>query len=161
ENDNQWSAQWVWSPLPLAKAVPQQRVAPPPAGALAQPNSDGFTYARPADFGWGVGMINEAALDDYDLDVYDDYDSSASGFSSLLARSSLGPGETELVVGNAFATPTTVYPAAVRGSSRIGRGFFLDQTDAVGRQGPGTGAAWLNQLLETNRVADVYDVDLA
>lgn len=160
EADNTWSEQFVWSPLDLPADTPVQRTAPPDAGALTLPNSDGFMANRYPANAWAVGLAPLGSGDDYDLHVYDDYTGSSNGFSSLLKASTRGAGETDFVTGSFYQTPWTLYPAAVRVQSGGLADFMIEQDDASGRDGAGT-QSYLSQSLDAGEVLDVFEVEMS
>ncbi len=154
EGDNTWIGQWVWSPLALNLSTPVLRAGPPPRGTLPLPNSDGFQYTK-TPFAWVASLDPISPSDDYDLEVYDDYTGSTSGFSNRIAGSAYPAGHTDFVVGSFTAPQPVVYPAAVS-LYPYGGNYLMDVTDSQGRVGPGS-AAYRNQVLPTNRLADVYE----
>jgi hypothetical protein len=161
ETDNTWSGQWVWSPFAMGLNVPVVRGLPPERGGFTQPNSDGlkFTRTNPST-AWVVSLAAQTAGDDYDLHCYDDYTGSSAGFSNLRTSSTQGSNATDFVVGHYSGTPTNLYPAAVRYATSGGGGaYFADASDATGRNGnnPGGQVQFKNQVLATNRLADVYE----
>lgn len=158
--DNVWTGQWVWSPLVRPSSSGLFRYPPPARGALALPNSDGFQFSRPGSYAWVTGVAPTLAGDDYDLYVYGDYSGSLSGFSSLVGSSAFGGTYTDFVVGHYSGTPTTVYPAAVRYLAGTGSSCVVDQSDASGRNGSGSGATWIGQLMQAGRLVDVYEANL-
>ena len=160
ETDNIAQGQFVWSPLVTAPGVAHLRAAPPVAGSLAYPNSDGFQFDHDPSVPWVVGLVPVGGPggDNYDLYLYSDYVGSTSGFSTLIGLSNQGGNVTDFVGGGSGA-PVTVYPAAVRASGGASL-CAVDQGHALGHQGAGTYAAWLNQPLAPFRVVDVYETAL-
>lgn len=157
ELNNTQRNQYVWSPLLTTKNVPVTRIVPPNTGLFAQPNADGLQFNRSPSYAWVVGIGGTNAADDYDLLVYSDYAGSTSGFSTFIGGSGFGALATDFVVGHYSGTPNTVYPAAIRFAAGAGDGYVADQTDAVGRNGPGTGAVFAGQVMAANRLVDVYE----
>ena len=95
--------------------------------------------------------------DNYNLNLYDDYSGSQSGFSHLCKASTLAANAVDFVVGSAGGTPTTVYPAAVRPSAAGPGGLYtIDQSDASWKKTADGNAAWFKQPLRY-RLADIYE----
>lgn len=160
EADNEWTGQWVWSPLPTSDAVPNLRARPPAYGMNPLPNADGFSYTRTPGFAWVTGLAPLQAGDDYDLLVYSDYTGSTSGFTFAIGSSAYSTNQTDFVVGHYSGTPTTVYPAALRFALAGGGGdFAIDQNDAEFRNGSDTGY-FPFQSLPARRLVDVYEAFL-
>jgi hypothetical protein len=159
ETDNTWSRQFIWSPLELLEDAPDQRAVPPDPGTLALPNADGFVANRYPVNAWAIGLAPLGIGDDYDLHVYDDYASDASGFSVLRQSSTWGPGSTEFVVGHFFQTPYTLYPAAVRVQSSEAADFVIEHDGARNREGGAT-QSFLSQTLHAGEVMDVFEAEL-
>ncbi len=157
ESDNLESDQFVWSPLPVTRNVPVFRPAPPDPGFFTQPNCDGMQFSHTPGVAWVASLAPMDPKDDYELFLYGDYSGTLSGFSSLLHLSAQPGDFTEFIVGHYLATPTTVYPAAVRFSAEDLTRYFADQTDAVGRRTSGSTLQYLDQELAANRLADVYE----
>jgi hypothetical protein len=160
EGDNVWRGQWVWSPLVTQFQVPNLRSVPPPADFeyYSLPNSDGFQFTRSASYAWVVSEAGLTPGDDYDLFCYSDYSGSTSGFSTILRASTMGSNFTDFVVGHYQGTPTTVYPATVRYlDDGGGHEFVQDQSDARFRNGPVDHSLWAGQVMDANRLADVYE----
>lgn len=160
EFDNVWMGQWVWSPLELQKEAAVLRDPPPDRGMMTYPNSDGMSFARPPSFAWVTGIAPHDPADDYDLIVYDDYSGSTSGFSNDIGYSNYGGNSVDFVVGHFSGTPLVVYPAAIRYDMGTGNLFSADQSDALSRQG-GWNAYFANQVLDPNRLVDVYEANLS
>ena len=161
EFDNVVAEQWVWSPLNLVKQEPQLRPLPPDPIGFVQPNADGFAFTRNPTYAWVVAAApRNTSGDDYDLFVYDDYSSSMAGFSNLRQISNWPTQYTDFVVGHYSGTPTTLFPAVVRFSA-FGGGddFGMEWTDAEGRNA-GSAGSFTNQMLDQNRLADVYEAYL-
>jgi len=128
-------------------------------GALTYPNSDATSFTRDPNFSWVVSIVGDNPGDDYDLQVLDDYSGSTVGFDSVIGESVELMGVVDFVVGHYSSPQTTVYPAVTRYDGIDLDGFAIDQTDATGHEAMGSGT-WLGQVLESNRLADVYDVYL-
>jgi hypothetical protein len=162
EGDNEWSGQWVWSPLLVWRAGPAVRPAPPPWGTFVYLDCDGFQFTRDAASAWAVSSASFAVTDDYDLYVFDDYAGSTVGFSNDLKASALGSNSTEFVVGHHLGTPVTVYPGVTEFGGN-GGGFAFDATDALNRTGDNRRTptvTFAGQTLAANRLADVYEAYL-
>jgi hypothetical protein len=161
EADNVVSAQFVWSPLITSRATPNLRDAPPFAGSGVLPNGDGFKFTRLPSYAWVVSMAPIDPADDYDLDVYDDFTGTTSGYSNRLLRSSQHSNTTEFVVGHWSGTPFTLYPSVTAISGGTGA-MYVDQTDAYGHdsQSPAVDQIWPTQMLGAGRLADVYEFRL-
>ena len=164
ELDNDWSGQWVWSPLDVAWEAPVLRPVPPDPGLMIYPNSDGMSFTRDPSYAWVTSLAALAPDDDYDLVVYQDYSGSTSGFTNVLAESDRAWNFTDFVVGHWFGTPSTVYPAAVLwDAAGGGNEFAADQSDARNRNVNLTtepGASWPAQELAPLRLADIYEAYL-
>jgi|GEM_PF-4731315 len=162
EFDNVVAEQWVWSPLSLVKQEPQLRALPPDPIGFVQPNADGFMFTRNPTYAWVVSAApRNTTGDDYDLFVYDDYSSSTAGFSNLRQISNWPEQYTDFVVGHYSGTPSTLFPAVVRFSASGGGGDFgMEWTDAEGRNA-GTMGSFSNQVLDQDRLADVYEAYLS
>ena len=160
ETDNDVFQQWVWSPLPIAYETPLARAVPPAVGTGSIANMDGFSYTRAPGFSWLTSIAATTPGDDYDLEVYDDYASSTSGFSNLIGVSNNVSNLTDFVVGQYIGAAATVYPGAVRYSiAGGGNGFLADASDSRSRTGgqQNPNVDWLGQTMQANRLANVYD----
>jgi FlgD Ig-like domain len=161
EANNEWSSQWVWSPLVTSYAVPNARYLPPSRGAGVNPNSDGLSWTRQVGVAWVVSEAPVNVSDDYDLVVYNNYLGSTSGFSTVIGGSARSSNQTDYVVGHFSGTPTTVYPAITRFSAGGGGGpFAADQSDARARNGnlnTTPAFSWKPITLAANRLTDVYE----
>jgi hypothetical protein len=159
EADNTWRGQWVWSPFTLTRETPLVRSAPPvPNGTFfSDPNSDGFSFVRPANYAWVVSEAPTTVGDDYDLYCYSDYSGSSSGFSVDIGLSNAGGNFTDFVVGHFQNTPITIYHGVVRFSITGASTYAQDQSDAQFRNGSGSFALFSNQTLAADRLADVYE----
>jgi hypothetical protein len=161
EANNDYSAQFVWSPLATSNGVPHVRYRPPDTGSGGIPNADGLTFTRAGGVAWVVSEAPFNGADDYDLLVYNNYLNSTSGFSTVIGSSNRGGNQTDFVVGHYNGTPTTVYPAVTRFSISGGGGdFSADQADASGRNGDlssTSSISWKPITLPANRLTDVYE----
>jgi hypothetical protein len=161
ETDNLWMGQWVWSPLVLTREVPIEHVDPPQSGFMPIVDSDGFQFTRNPSFAWVVSCAPRAVFSDYELIVYDDYVGSTSGFSNQIKFSFAAENRTDFVVGHYALTPQTVYPAVFNlFGSGAGPPFEVEGTDASFRNGPpdpNQGAQFPAQVMNANRLADVYE----
>lgn len=153
ENDNESQEQYVFSPLPTVKDVTNQRQMPPPSGFGAVPNSDGFSFAPVPTESWVIGMAPQGA-DDYDLEVYNDYSGSTSGFSNQIGYSGIGSRFTEFIVGHFSDANNDLYTGVTRWSATDQDGFVLDQSDTGGHRAAGVGN--FTETLAANQVVDVY-----
>jgi hypothetical protein len=151
--------QYVWSPMPLARATPQIRPPAPAPGVGVLPNTDGFRYARDPAFAWVVSSAALSASDCFPLVVYDDYAGSEDGFSHAVASSDLCSDLTNFVVGHFDATPASLYPAVTAFHAPAAAGFAIDVIDANGRVG-GPAAGFPSQSLPAHRLADVFEAYL-
>lgn len=158
EADNAWATQYVWSPLALERSAPLVRTLPPPAGEMAEPNSDGFAFSPTAGTAWVCGLANTNNRDNYDLHVYDDYAGSTEGFSHRIGASEAIGCDVDFVVGGGASSPGAVYPAAVRvWTGGGGQSYVIDATDAAGRLGSQGQERWTTQVLAKNCLADVFE----
>jgi len=155
ESDNGYLEQFVWSPLVTAKNVPNPRSVPPTQGTGIHPNSDGLAFTPAASHSWVVGMAPREPGDDYDLEVYDDYSGSQSGFSNQRGASYTGGNGTEFVVGHFSAGMANVYTGVTRWSATEAKDCTVDQSDTQGRRGFST--ASFSATLPSGRVVDVYE----
>ena len=108
ETDNDFGAQWIWTPMTLIAPVEIARTAPPqryggsasvPSNVTFYENIDGF---RLIDVGsvQGVAIRPDGAAD-YDLRVYGTAsNSSTSGFTTASTTSAVGGSRTDLVLFN-------------------------------------------------------------
>lgn len=156
EDDNEWSAQWVWSPLEVWKDTPLFRPRPPQLASPFPFNCDGLRYAPAEDLAWVTAIAPLDPDDDYDLYVYDDYGNSLEGFAHDIAGSVWGDNGTDFVVGHHQGTPPVVYPGLVTWAAFAGDECLVDQSDSQGRVGPGE-ALFGEQVLVSGRLANVYE----
>jgi len=156
ESDNNWTGQWVWSPLALGFQSPLVRAVPPPT-VTTPPNADGFSFTRNPTYAWVVGECPLTSGDDFDLAVYDDYSGSTSGFSNFRSGSTFGGQFTDWVVGHFSGTPTTVYPATYRFAAGSGGDFCVDASDARNRNASADFALFPNEVMAPYRLVDVYE----
>lgn len=114
EDDNLWSAQYVFEPLPLAAGQALRRPAPPLPGDGDQPNSDGFRWDAPGGVAWALAVgAAEPDIEETFL-LYEDYTGLEDGFS-ILRQGSAEPGDgIELLLGDRTTPAATLYPAIAR-----------------------------------------------
>ncbi len=162
EGDNEWTGQWVWSPVPLPLGSPVARYLPPFGGYGTYANNDGFRLDPAYGQAWVASTAPEDPNDDYDVTVYSDYASSSSGYSSYLAGSYYAGNSTDFVVGHySSAYFSTYFPAATRYYAYYGGNYSVDNSNDIGRFSYGPSALWAGQVLGAGRLADVYEAFMA
>jgi hypothetical protein len=159
ESDNLVEQQWIWSPLPTTRQVPEIREAPPELGSLVYGNNDATSFSRDPNFSWVVSVVGLTDHDDYDLIVLDDYSGSTVGFDNTICASYQVDGLVDFVVGHYSGSQATVYPAVRRYLAFNLDPYTIDQTDAAGREATDNGH-WSGVALDQYRLADVYDLYL-
>ena len=97
ESDNVWTGQYVWSPTPLVDQASALRAPAPHPGFYATPNCDG--YAGSGAY-WGAFGIIPQGVNDYDLQLFNDYSGSLTGFQSSLVGSFWGGSASDFVIWN-------------------------------------------------------------
>jgi hypothetical protein len=157
EGDNEWSGQYVWSPLPLVLGVPVVREEPPPIGYMPFYNCDGMTFDRNPSVAWVVGLTPLRPDDDYDVVVYEDYVGSQDGFDDQLGWSIASLGETDFMVGHYLQTPTTVFAGVINGGAVSHEPFAMEAMDANGRNGLAE-ASYPAQHMAPYHMVDVYEI---
>lgn len=164
EQDNEFSAQWVWSPQPLTPDEPLSRPGPPAPGALAEPNCDGYSFAPAAGTAWVVGLAGRSELSDVNLLVYDDYTGSGAGFSHRRAQSLEAVSATDYIVGLRDSTPRVIYPAILRGGgtghATGGGDVVIEAVDARGRSATQLPMVWAAQDLPPDHLVRIYEIRL-
>jgi hypothetical protein len=99
--NNTVSRQYVWSPYELVNQTPVLRTDPPENGTSAFYNCDGFTFNLPTSNYWAaVGIIHASESDNYDVRLYEDYDSTINGFDTYHKWSQMPNGATDFVIVN-------------------------------------------------------------
>lgn len=114
EGDNEYWTQLCWRPTELTTEVPQTRAAPPELGINMYPNNDGFSFI-PGGICNVVAIASPSATADYDLEYYDDYCCSTSGYHHRISQSVYGIGVPDLIfMGSEIAAAlTTFYPSVI------------------------------------------------
>ncbi len=132
EFDNLYQTQFVWSPYLLTDQVAIYDYAPPSVGPFFNPNCNG--YQATGNF-WGcVGIIPTTPGDDYDLNLYDDYANSTTGFANVVASSAYGGTNSDFVLfnGNRTGYGATRWAGTIRFATGGGAGYVdMQQSDAV------------------------------
>jgi len=132
EGNNIYQEQFVWSPYVLTDQVPVTRAVPPEHGPFTAPNCDGFQFTGNW---WGcVAAVGTNPADDYDLDLFEDYVGSLTGFLWTLTSSSYVGGLTDFVLvnGNATGYGATRWAGVRRYSASVGSDFVIHQSNQVG-----------------------------
>lgn len=163
EGDNVYQAQFVWSPYALANETPVSRSPAPERGPFTAYNCDGFSFTG---HWWGcVAVAPTDADDDYDIQLFNDYANSTTGFGTALKTSSWGAGSSDYVLVN--GNVVGVYPARWAGVySYIAdpdASFRISQSNEVlTLYSPETYGAWTayTDTIAASQVALVYEVHL-
>ncbi len=156
ENDNYYFHQFIWSPFVMSKEVPVYRTPPPPQGPGPYPNCDGFEFTRTGNVAYGSAVASLDASDDYDLILYLDYTGPEDGFSIMANHSYYVSGYTDFIVATRSGTQATTYPAVTRFSGGSGN-FYIDASDAVGRNYSTYPVNVTGELLDQRRLLTVYE----
>jgi serine protease len=135
ETDNDWSGQYVWSPMSLTRGTPVQRIAPPLQGSGAYPNSDGFSFPNVGSYAIGAAILPRTATADYDLNLYSDYTGTFSGFSTLVIGSAYGSGVTDYVIvpWQIAGTHSSWYPGIINWNGAADS-VVIQYDNALGRE---------------------------
>jgi hypothetical protein len=163
EADNVYQAQFVWSPYLLANETPVSRSPAPVRGPFAAHNCDGFRFTG---HWWGcVAVLPTDAGDDYDIQLFNDYANSTTGFSTALATSSWGAGSSDFVLvnGNVVGVNPTLWTGVYSYLSDPTASFRISQGNEVATLfSPETYDAWITyaDTIASYQVALVYEVHL-
>jgi hypothetical protein len=163
EADNIWQAQFVWSPYLLANETPVSRSAAPVRGPFTAHNCDGFRFTG---HWWGcVAVLPTDADEDYDVQLFDDYAGSTTGFSTALATSSWGAGSSDFVLvnGNMVGANATRWAGVYSYLSDPAASFRISQSNEVATlYSPETYDTWTTytDTIGAYQVALVYEVHL-
>jgi hypothetical protein len=133
EFDNVYQAQFVWSPYLLADQTPIYRYAPPAVGPFVAANSDGYQFT--GNWWSCVGIMPTTPGDDYDLQLFNDYANSTTGFASPLRTSAAGGTNVDFVLvnGNTVGYGATRWAGVDRFSVSGGGGYVdVQQSNQVG-----------------------------
>jgi hypothetical protein len=160
EEDNFWSAQWVWRPLEVAFELPVVRQRPPHGGNGIYLNCDGMEFYRNSNHVWVASTAALHVSDDNDLGIFDDYVGSTQGFSNLIGASSYAENQTDFVVGTALGTPVRILAGVTAWDVPEVGEFAFDWSDARNRRARFDSSPqfeFLGETLPGYRLANVYE----
>ncbi len=133
EFDNVYQTQFVWSPYLLADQSPIYDFAPPPTGPFVTRNCVGYEFTGNW---WGcVAIMPTTPGDDYDLQLFNDYAGSTTGFAAPVAGSGdfNDNADFALVNGNVVGFGATRWAGIFRYSVGGGGGYVdVQQSNVVG-----------------------------
>ncbi|HEY3296431.1 MAG TPA: hypothetical protein VGL38_13465 [bacterium] len=135
ETDNNWSGQYVWSPLAMTRGTTLQRLAPPVQGSGAYPNCDGLQIPTAGGYAIGAALLPKGPSADFDMYLYSDYTGTTGGFSSLVTSSAYGSGATDYVIvpWRLTSSQSAWYPGVINWNSATDS-VVLQYENTVGRE---------------------------
>jgi hypothetical protein len=157
-SDNDWTAQYVWQPQPLASG--SVATTKPPQGEGGWANCNAFAFTRTPGTAWVASAGAAGSQDAFPVRVFDDYVNSTNGLTHEIARSERSGGLTNFVVGAAVGNATTLYPAVLRNPGTPAQWANLAVMDAAGRQSATGIATWPSVNLPAGAAAQVFETHL-